>query len=85
MFSLWVSLLQAPFSLTKTGPGRVTQGQPFNFEVTVVFLGTAKGVSILDAMPPGLWPTGNATWSGTLANNQAVPGGGECNMLFCCY
>jgi hypothetical protein len=42
-----------------------------------VFLGAAKGVSILDAMPPGLWPTGNATWSGTLANNQAVPGGGE--------
>jgi hypothetical protein len=66
---------QSPFSITKTGPTKVTQGAPFNFEVNVVFLSTAKGVKIVDEMPAGLWPTGNATWTATSANG--VPGGGE--------
>ncbi|KAF6262366.1 hypothetical protein COO60DRAFT_1636040 [Scenedesmus sp. NREL 46B-D3] len=64
----------APFSITKTGPARVTQGVPFQFEVNVVFLASAKGVRIVDEMPAGLWPTGGATWTATSSNN--VPGGG---------
>ncbi|WIA18467.1 hypothetical protein OEZ85_009923 [Tetradesmus obliquus] len=63
----------SPFSITKTGPTQVTQGTPFLFEVNVVMLAPAKGVTIIDEMPPGLWPTGNASWTATSANR--VPGG----------
>ncbi|WIA38754.1 hypothetical protein OEZ86_002047 [Tetradesmus obliquus] len=63
----------SPFSITKAGPTKVTQGTPFLFEVNVVMLAPAKGVTIIDEMPPGLWPTGNASWTATSANG--VPGG----------
>lgn len=35
-------LLQAPFTILKTGPTRVEQNAPFNFEVTVVFARAAS-------------------------------------------
>lgn len=71
--------LQAPFTILKAGPTRVEQNAPFNFEVTVVFMSSVTAARIVDNLPPGLWPTGTATW--TAISNNGVPSGSECGLL----
>lgn len=73
------SYLQAPFTILKAGPTRVEQNAPFNFEVTVVFMSSVTAARIVDNLPPGLWPTGTATW--TAISNNGVPSGSECGLL----
>ena len=38
-----------------------------------------RGWFIVDNLPPGLWPTGTATW--TAISNNGVPSGSECGLL----
>jgi hypothetical protein len=75
--------LQAPFNITKTGPSKVQPNVPFLFDVVVTVLGLAKGVRIVDDLPPGLFPAGNANWTATPSNGSA-PGGGECVRAASC-
>ncbi|WIA18464.1 hypothetical protein OEZ85_009921 [Tetradesmus obliquus] len=63
----------APFTIFKAGPTRVEQNAPFNFEVTVAFMSSVTAARIVDNLPPGLWPTGTATWTAT--SNNGVPSG----------
>lgn len=68
-------LLQAPFSIMKSGPAKVSQNVLFNFDVLVVFLATAKGVKVVDDLPSGMSPAGTATWTPTASNG--APAGCE--------
>jgi hypothetical protein len=73
--------LQNPITIVKGGPTRVTQNVPFNFEVNVAILNTVKGVRIVDNLPAGLLPTGNATWTSTTVAGAAGPSGSEHLLL----
>jgi hypothetical protein len=56
--------LQLPFVVDKKGPTQPLQArQTFNYSITVTFQSTARGVTIIDVLPPDVKASAaNATW-----------------------
>lgn len=75
------ALLQAPFTITKTGPSSVKVGEAFDYNLVVTFLGSATGVVVSDELPAQLTATSSpGTWK-AITVNGANPSGGKCVQL----
>jgi uncharacterized protein (DUF58 family) len=75
--ALPLSMLQPPFTLSKTGPSSVRAGEAFDYNLVVTFLKDATGVVINDELPAQLTATSTpASWKSITVNN-ANPSGGE--------
>jgi hypothetical protein len=77
--------LQAPFTITKTGPtAPVPAGQVFSYSIVVTFLGPSRGVKIQDVLPTQVTPAGASSWRSRRSNSTTREVENYTQLLMAC-